>query len=212
MKTKLNLVLAALLCCAGYSLNAQTNSAPLPPIDSTLSLSSGTQAEAITNHAGVWADLKQLGGDAWDALKGLDFANGIRSEPFGIIHDSDWGGGLAITTAKTNGINAGFAVAAITAKHTNKKTGKVERDFDFYDATLSLQLGQPFTLFNRLHGYAYVEFGPALNLAHPDTILEQSVAGVKFFLLKGRADVGAGVLQNSEWSTPAMVLHASYTW
>jgi hypothetical protein len=180
------------LCLWASVAKAQTNTAP--PIPTT----------GAAKTVSVLEDMKHLGGDAWAALKDANFHNGITVEPFGIYHAGDFGGGLALSTASTNGVNVGFAVAAINDSASKR--------FDFYDATLNIQLGRQVTIpVINIPAFLYIEAGPAVNLRHPNTILEQSIAGAKIFFDKGKISVGAGIGQNSEWTEPFYVAHFSYT-
>jgi hypothetical protein len=168
---------------------AQTN-APVPT----------TGAVATSSLLG---DLGKVGSDFWGALKDANFANGATVEPFALYHNGDFGGGLAVATSSTNGVNVGFALAAIN--------DSASRHFDFYDATLNIQLGRQVTIpVISLPAYLYVEAGPAVNLAHPNTVLEQSIAGAKIFFDKNKISIGAGIGQNSEWTEPFYVAHFSY--
>lgn len=181
---------AAMLATA----NAQTT----PPVSTAVP----TNGAAATSS--LLGDIGKIGSDFWGALKDANFANGATVEPFGMYHAGDFGGGLAVTTSSTNGVNVGFAVAAISDS-ANKRV-------DFYDATLSIQLGRQVTIpVINLPVYLYVEAGPAVNLSHPNTILEQSIAGAKIFLDKGKVSLGGGIGQNSEWSEPFYIVHASWT-
>lgn len=192
MKKLLSIIGVALL--ATISQAQTTPPVPAAPVP--------TNGAAATSS--LLGDISRVGTDFWAALKDANFANGATVEPFVLYHSGDFGGGLAVTTSSTNGVNVGFALAAI-GDHTSKR-------FDFYDATLSIQLGRQVTIpVINLPAYLYVETGPAVNLAHPDTILEQSIAGAKIFFDKGKISIGAGIGQNSEWTEPFYVAHFSYT-
>lgn len=201
MKTLKSYILLAVVLTVGFASRAQTT-----PPEATVPTTGAASTSKLLD------DVKHIGSDAWSALKSANFANGVAVEPFGLMHGSDFGGGLAVATASTNGVNIGFAVAAISEKSTDPKTGKSHTSFAFYDATLSIQLGKEVTVpWLNIPAFLYIEAGPAANLAHPNTILEQSVAGAKIFFAKKHGSVGVGVGQNSEWSTPFYVLHASWT-
>jgi hypothetical protein len=168
-----------------------------------------TQTNAVVSTNGAAAanslldDLKHVGSDAFSALKDLNFDNGVVVEPFAMMHKSDFGGGLAVTTGNTNGLNAGFALAAINDSASKR--------FDFYDATLSISYGGTVTIpVIKIPAYLYAETGPALNLAHPNKVLIQSIAGAKFYFDKGKLSIGGGIGQNSEWSDPFYIVHFSY--
>lgn len=185
MKLKFSLFLALALVCGSTAL-AQTN----------------TQTTLL-------GDFKQLGSDALNTLKGQDFNDGIDIEAFGIYHNGDFGGGLAVSTAHTNSpLNMGFAIAAMQ-NATSKKA-------DFYDASLSLQLGEQVTIpVLKVPVYLYIESGPALNLHNPSAVLEQSIAGAKYIHRFSNGMVfsaGGGVGHNSEWpDSPFYIAHVGLT-
>lgn len=213
------LILSAIVCFTGPApCHAQTtqtllfqtepaNPPPVASVETATNASGGTNT--TVNKQTLGDDFKQLGSDAWNSLKGLDFAPGITVEPFGIYHSGDFGGGIAVSTANTNSIiNFGFAIAVISDKK-NKRT-------DFYDTSFSVELGKTVTVpIIKLPAYLYVETGPAFNLAHPTTVLEQSIAGAKLTqdLGKGwRLSEGLGVGHNSEWAnSPLYILHIGLT-
>lgn len=179
------------------NLNPITAASLSPPTNSIAVVTS-------TNTTSVIGDLKQAAADGWAALKDLNFGQGIVVEPFGLYHKGDIGGGLAVTTGNTNGLNAGFALATIHDSASKR--------FQFYDATLNISLGKTVTVpLLNIPAYLYVETGPSVNLAHPSTVLEQSIAGVKIFLDKGKISLGGGVGHNSEWSGDTfLIAHFSY--
>lgn len=153
----------------------------------------------------IVGDIKKIGTDLWNSLKAANFDNGYNVEPFGLYHKGDFGGGLALTTANTNGFNAGFALATIHDSSSKK--------FQFYDASLSISLGKAVTIpiINK-SAYLYVESGPAFNLANPTTVLEQSIAGSKLYFLNNKLSVGGGIGHNSEWSSDVLyIVHFGYT-
>jgi hypothetical protein len=119
-KTKLAVVLAALFIGAGYA-PAQTNST------------------SLSNS--MVADLEKLAGDAWGALKGIDFGQGIGVSPFGVyINNGDFGGGLAVEGIETNTpVHLGFAVAALREKVTSAN-GKTTTSVNWYDGALTISI------------------------------------------------------------------------
>lgn len=153
-------------------------------------------------------DAKQIGHDGWAALKDLSFKEGFTIAPFALTHKGDWGGGVAVETASTNALNFGFAIAAIHNGATRRT--------DFYDATLSVSLQQPFTIpLIKKQAYAYVETGPGANLNKPTEPLIQSIAGVKMIFPIGSKWLiagGGGVGHNSEWIEDVFYIgHVSIT-
>lgn len=204
---KWTFALAAIAACA-LTFNAQAQTAATPPATTVTTNASGGATTTVASQT-LGSDFKQLGSDAWNSLKGLDFAPGITVEPFGIYHAGDFGGGLAVETANTNSIlNYGFAIAAI---HNG-----ISKKFDFYDTSFSVELGTTVTVpIFKIPAYIYAETGPAVNLARPTAILEQSIAGAKLTQDLGggwRLSEGLGVGHNSEWGDSAFyVLHIGVT-
>jgi len=180
-KLILSLSLAA-ITLAGYS---QTNTAATSAADSTL-----------------WTDIKQIGSDGYSALKDANFSSGFTVTPFALIHKGDYGGGIAVETASSNLFNVGFALAGIHSTDPSTKKGH----FEFYDASLSLQIGQQIALpVVKWPTYMFAETGPAVNLKNPDAVLLQSVAGVKIKVYdkNGLAVwIDGGIGKNSEWPEP----------
>lgn len=201
MKTKL--ILSA-LCLGALVVNLQADTVS----NVTVNASGGTTT-TVASKTTLGDDFKQLGSDALNSLKGLDFAPGITVEPFGLYHAGNFGGGLAVETANTNSlINYGFAIAAI---HDSKS-----KTTDFYDTSFSVELGDTVTVpIFKIPAYLYAETGPAMNAAHPTAVLEQSIAGAKLTqdLGKGwRLNEGFGVGHNSEWpDSPFYILHIGVT-
>lgn len=218
---------AALSICAHAQSTATATTPPAPAATTpaattpattpaaTTPTATAVPTDGVTKTSQFLGDLTKIGTDLWSALKDANFQNGVVTEPFGIIHDSDIGGGLAIETANTNGLNLGFAMAGMTdhQKITLNGKTKTKTGWDFYDAALSIQMGKQLTVPGiNLPIYLYTEVGPAANLAHATTVLEQSVSGVKVILANGRLDIGAGIVQNSEWSTPGGIFHVGFNW
>ena len=147
-------------------------------------------------------DVEQVGVDAWNDLKGIQFTNGLNVSPYGIYHSGDLGAGLAISTANTNGLNVGFECAAIDQ---SEPTGG--KQWDFYDGAVSLQYKSSVVLplVNISVDYT-AETGMAANLNDPNTVYSQTATLVsKTWHFSGTLSsltVGGGIGYLSAWSQP----------
>jgi hypothetical protein len=192
------LPLAALCLCASVAKSQET-----PPVP--------TAAPAAVTTTNVVSDptpidqFKVAGSTIYLQVKSLSLTDGFKAIPFGIRHDNDYGGGLALSTANTNGVNAGFALAAISEQTKDPATGKKKREWNFYDATLNISLNGTTTIpFVNWPVDYFLQSGPAFNLKDIKTVYEQSEAGISKSWRLGphlALSVGGGEGHCSRWSS-----------
>lgn len=160
---------------------------------------------------------KQVLIDGWSALKGANFGDGLVAGPFAIYHNGDWGVGAQVSTAHTNGVNLGFAVAAVNETQVNQNTGAKFKDWKFYDAALSLQWTKTVTLplVNWDFDY-FIETGPATDLRDPTSLYSQNLTGLhKTFVLSKTVglDFGGGAGYLTRWpDKPFFLGGANIVW
>ena len=163
---------------------AQNNTPPMPGSDQ-MAATAPLPTEAATNIVTTKTPtpIQQLGTGltaGYQALSQLSFTNGLSGGPFGIRHDSDYGGGLFVRTANPTGVNVGFALAGIYEHVKNPVTLKSRSELNFYDATLNISLNGTTVIPFLNYPLDYIlESGPATNLKDPKTIYEQSLVGVE---------------------------------
>lgn len=116
--------------------------------------------------------VKQIASDAYTQFKSASFKDGFTVEPFAIYHRGDWGGGLAISTAATNSINYGFALATIHETENH--------DWDFYDTSFNVSYNGSVDLPIVGNAQYFIETGAAVDLRSIQTgIYNQSLTGLK---------------------------------
>lgn len=172
MKKLRSFILSALCLCASVA-NLSAQSATTPPVaPSTNQVTTATPAPIKQVETGVMA--------GYQALSQLSFSNGVTGGPFGIRHNSDYGGGLYIRTANPTGVNVGFGLAGIYEHIKDPVSLKTHSELNFYDATLNISLNGTTVIPFLNYPLDYViESGPATNLKAPKTIYEQSLVGVE---------------------------------
>ncbi len=168
---------------------------------------SDTNSVTSTNVVKNPTVLQQLigaGPAVYTQVKSLSLADGFKVVPFGIRHDNDYGGGFAFSTANTNGVNAGLALAAISEQTTDPVTHLKKRSWNFYDATLNISLNGTTTIpFVNWPVDYFIQSGPAFNLKDIKTVYEQSEAGVTKSWILGKhvgMSIGGGEGHCSRWA------------
>ena len=211
------LITLALLAAVG-ALKAQTAVSSVPD------LMASNNVPEPTNHVDTLKQLEQAGKDGYQVLRKLSFKDGVVSDTFGIYHHGDYGVGLAVSTAATNSLNYGFAVAAIQETKTSA-AGVKTRQLDFYDGSFSISYNgeTPDWPVVGVCGY-YAETGAATDLSHiGDGIYNQSSLGAKkTWNLNDNVYVslGGGPFYLSKWNDVAYIgffeltskLHGKHLW
>lgn len=178
------LIIGIALAAMVINVEAQSPAPLLPPVTAASLGDTNGQIEATTTNVDKTpSPLSQLeiGVTAgYQALTQLSFTNGFAAGPFGIRHNSDYGGGIFARTVNPSGVNVGFALAGIYEHTKDAVTLKSKSSLNFYDATVNISLGGttviPFINFPLDY---IIESGPATNLKYPKTVYEQSLVGVE---------------------------------
>ena len=175
-----------MMSIAGYSHAQSTTSPSMPPVTAA-SLGGGnsliedsTTAKVVTKTPTPLKQITDGVTEGYDQLKQLSFTNGFSGGPFGIRHNSDYGGGLFVRTANPTGVNVGFGLAAIYEKVTDPVTRKSKSELNLYDATVNISLnGTTAIPFVNWSVDYIIESGPAANLKDANTVYEQSLVGLE---------------------------------
>lgn len=156
----------------------------------------------------VKSSVGQIGGDAWTAIKGLNFSQGFNAGLLAVKDGSQYGVGMEISTALTNSpIQAGFAILGLE---------QPDHSLALYDSSFNLSVStRELIPIVNIPVDLIIGSGPGIRFQNGTTVIEQSFAFAEFhwrFTSKARLDTGFGVIHLSDKAKALPSVNAALTW